>query len=271
MKNKLKQIKLASSKELDLKKTFECGQCFRWNADNKGVYRGIACGYPAIVWEEDGNIYLKSNAPEEFWHRYFDLDLDYEKISEPFFLVPYLEECTRKGMGIRILNQEPWETMCSFLISQCNNIKRIQRIVERLCEKFGDAVYLGGEKFYTFPSYEVIAQLEIADLDSIKAGYRAQYLLDAARALENKSVNLEDLISLPYEDAKKQLLKINGIGEKVANCIILFGLHNLKAFPVDVWIKRAMEEYFPPSFNPEELGTYAGLAQQYIFYNMRLK
>ena len=261
---------MASEKDLDLKKTFECGQCFRWNADSEGVYKGIAYGYPAIIWKEKGNIFIRSDAPSGLWYHYFDLDLDYEEISKPFLTVPYLEECTRNGMGIRILNQDFWETMCSFLISQCNNIKRIQGIVESLCTKFGDTISFEGEEFHTFPSYESIARLEICDLDSIKAGYRAQYLLDAARALQSGLLSPNSLRELPYEEVKRELLKINGIGEKVANCIILFGLHDMKAFPVDVWIQRAMREHFPPNFNPKELGDYAGLAQQYIFYNMRL-
>ena len=133
-------IHLASARELDIEKTFECGQCFRWNADESGVYRGIAFGYPARVWAENGEVYLCSDAPDALWREYFDLDRDYAGISAGFQGGEYLDACIAYGQGIRILRQEPWEALCSFIISQCNNISRIKGIVERLCESFGEPV-----------------------------------------------------------------------------------------------------------------------------------
>lgn len=266
----MKKIELCSSEKLDIVKTFECGQCFRWNQQDDGSYQGVAFGYPAQVWEENGSVFLNSDAPDELWENYFDLNLDYQKISEPFLNVEYLDECTRAGMGIRILNQEPWEALCSFIISQCNNIKRIKSIVERLCLEFGEAVEFDGVTYYKFPSYENIALLDVEDLACLRAGYRAEYIIDAARALDSKTLDLECLKCAQYIEAKKELLKMNGIGEKVANCVILFGLHHMEAFPIDVWIRRALNEHFPKNFNPAGLGAYAGLAQQYIFYYMRL-
>ena len=267
---KVKTLRLASTEELDIVKTFECGQCFRWNADENGVYSGVAYGYPAKVWAENGEVYIKSAAPEELWREYFDLDRDYAEISRPFYdCGEYLSECTDYGMGIRILRQESWEALCSFIISQCNNITRIKGIVERLCEAFGETAELEGEKFFTFPSAETIAALVPENLAMLRSGYRAPYIITAARAVSSGELDFDELKETDSITAKKALKALNGIGEKVANCVVLFGLYHMEAFPIDVWIKRALKEHFAPDFDPAVLGEYAGLAQQYIFYHAR--
>lgn len=264
-----KTIRLASAAELDIVKTFECGQCFRWNSDENGVYRGLAMGWPARVWQEDGSVYICSQAPDTLWREYFDLDRDYALISRDFYQGEYLRACVDYGMGIRILRQEPWEALCSFIISQCNNIKRIKGIVERLCELLGEEKEFEGQKYYCFPSPEKIAGLTAEDLAPLRCGYRAAYIVDAARAVVSGNIVLEELIDCDYDAAKKALLSLNGVGEKVANCVVLFGLGHMEGFPIDVWIKRALKEHFPPDFDPKTLGEYAGLAQQYIFYYAR--
>ena len=260
---------LASTAELDIEKTFECGQCFRWNADEKGVYHGVAYGYPARVWNEGENVYISTEGPEEMWREYFDLERDYAAISRSFDGGEYLDACIRAGMGIRILRQEPWEALCSFIISQCNNISRIKGIVERLCEGFGEEVEFEGKKFYTFPAPEKLAFLQPEDLASLRSGYRAAYIINAANAIVRGELKLEELIDCDYAAAHKKLLEIHGVGTKVANCVVLFGLYHMEAFPIDVWIKRALKEHFPPGFDPKSLGSYGGLAQQYIFYYAR--
>lgn len=262
-------IHLASARELDIEKTFECGQCFRWNADESGVYRGIAFGYPARVWTENGEVYLCSDAPEALWREYFDLDRDYAGISAGFHGGEYLDSCIAYGQGIRILRQEPWETLCSFIISQCNNISRIKGIVERLCESFGEPVEFEGAVYYAFPSAQRIAALEPGALDVLRCGYRAPYIMSAAQAVADGSLDLEALISCDCVSARARLMREQGIGPKVANCVVLFGLYHLEAFPIDVWIRRALKENFPKDFDPAVLGEYAGLAQQYIFYYAR--
>lgn len=260
---------LCSAEKLDIKKTFDCGQCFRWNADRNGVYFGVASGYPARIWNDGGNVMLDSPAAVSFWNDYLDLNSEYEKHCSGWRDYQYLEECMDFSMGIRILNQEPWEALCSFIISQCNNIARIKGIVERLCTEYGEKKDFKGITYSTFPSADRIAELEPEDLSMLRSGYRAPYIISAARSVSSGMINLEELKKIPYEDAKKQLLSLNGIGEKVANCAVLFGLHHMEAFPVDVWMKRALKEHFPTDFRPEELGDYAGLAQQYIFYCTR--
>lgn len=264
-----KTRRLCSAAALDIVKTFECGQCFRWNADGAGVYHGVAMGLPATVWQEDGEVLIRAGGEDGLWREYFDLDRDYAAITAGLHGGEYLDRCVKFGRGIRILRQEPWEALGSFIISQCNNIKRIKGIVERLCESFGEPVEFEGERFYTFPSAERIAALELSALEVLRSGYRAPYLLDAARAVADGSLELEELIGCDSERAKKRLLELPGVGEKVANCVVLFGLHHMEAFPIDVWIRRALAEHFPKDFEPAALGDYAGLAQQYIFYYAR--
>jgi len=260
---------LCSGAELDLVKTFECGQCFRWNADENGVYYGVASGHCAKLWQEGEYIYICSDASADFWSTYFDLGRDYVSISREFYDGGYLQQCTEYGMGIRILRQEPWEALCSFIISQCNNIKRIKGIVERLCESFGDELEFDGRRFYSFPAPEKLMGLRAEDLSMLRCGYRAEYILTAAQAVAAGTLDLESLISTDWVSAKRALTELKGIGEKVANCVVLFGLYHMEAFPIDVWIKRALKEHFSADFRPESLGKHAGLAQQYIFYYAR--
>lgn len=266
------KILLAGADVLDIVKTFECGQCFRWNADSSGVYTGVVNGSTARVWTENGSVFLCSDGDEAMWRDYFDLDTDYESIRRGFFgYGEYMRTCAEYGAGIRILRQNKWEALCSFIISQCNNIPRIKKIVETLCREFGEGIYLDGQSYYTFPSAERIAALEAEDLAPLRCGYRAPYIITAARAVAEGEIDL-DALSEPATscaEAVKTLRSLHGIGEKVANCVVLFSLRKLDAFPVDVWMKRALRENFPPDFDPKVLGSHAGIAQQYIFYYAR--
>ncbi|MDD5903255.1 MAG: DNA glycosylase [Oscillospiraceae bacterium] len=262
------KIKLCDAKSLDIEKTFECGQCFRWNCNEKGIYTGVVGKYLAEVSVENGEVYITSEAPPELWFDYFDLDTDYAAVSAGFD-GDYLHNCVEYGFGIRILRQDSWEALCSFIISQCNNITRIKGIVERLCEGFGEKFEANGKIYYSFPSAERLADLEPEDLAVIRAGYRAEYIINAAKAVASGELDLDTLKACDYREAIKALRQIRGIGEKVANCVVLFGLYHMEAFPIDVWMKRALKENFSPDFDPSSLGKYAGLAQQYIFYYAR--
>lgn len=264
----MQKIKLCDAKSLDIVKTFECGQCFRWNADENGVYRGVASDFYAEVEVVDGSVYITSDAGENFWRDYFDLSTDYEEISAAF-TGEYLETCREFGCGIRILRQDSWEALCSFIISQCNNISRIKGIVEKLCKGFGEEIKVGDNVYYSFPTAERVAQLTVEELAPLRSGYRAEYIIIAAKAVAEGRLDLDKLKTVNYRDAIKELRTLRGIGEKVANCVVLFGLSHMEAFPVDVWMKRALKENFPADFDPETLGPYAGLAQQYIFYYAR--
>ncbi|MFB0920279.1 MAG: DNA glycosylase [Oscillospiraceae bacterium] len=255
---------LATASELDLKKTFECGQCFRWSGDESGSYHGVACGKALTVREEDGRVLCSAaEADLPFWREYFDLGIDYKEMSRPFTEPPYLKKCADFGRGIRILRQEPWEALASFIISQCNNIPRIKKIISTLCVTFGEELPCG---LFSFPSAEALAGLDEQDLAPLRCGYRAEYILCAARAVAGGELNLKAITDMSSEDAFAQVRSIRGIGDKVANCFMLYGLDR---FPIDVWMKRALERHFPDNFDPRVLGPYAGLAQQYIFYYAR--
>lgn len=258
---------LCSSELLDLKKTFDSGQCFRWEADGEGQYIGVASGRVLRIWQDAKAVFC--DAPEAdltFWRHYFDLDTDYTESLKLFSKPDYLRQCRDYGLGIRILRQEPWEALVSFIISQCNNIPRIKGIISALCSLFGEPLEAG---IFSFPSPQRLAPLSLEELGPIKSGYRAKYILSAARAIVGGSFDLEGLSALSADEAFARVCALQGVGVKVANCFLLYGLHKLERFPVDVWMRRALDRYFPPDFEPSVLGEHAGLAQQFIFYYIR--
>ncbi len=270
--SQLEKICLENCEDFSPLEIFECGQAFRWNADKEGVYTGVAFGRAARVWKEDGKAYIVSDkgAFDAVWRDYFDLNRDYSELRREISREKVLEKACDFGRGIRILKQEPWEALCSFIISQCNNIPRIKGIVEKLCVLCGEEIEFMGERFFTFPSAERVALLNTKELDSLRAGYRAAYISDAAKGVACGDIDLARIESLPTDEAKAELLKISGVGEKVASCTLLFGLGKLDAFPVDVWMKRAIAEFFGEGkFDYRRFGRYAGLAQQYMFHYIR--
>lgn len=252
----------------DIPKTLDCGQAFRWSCESDGRWHGIAYGkYLEIEALKDGTVVLYGTDTDEFnalWRQYFDFDRDYDAIIDKISENSILKRAATYGYGIHILNQEPWETLCSFIISQNNNIPRIKGIIERLCENFGDRCDGG----YTFPSAEKIAALSEDDLKVLRCGFRARYIIDAARKVADGTVDLNGLKSLDTERARNELMKITGVGPKVADCTLLFSLNHIESFPKDVWIKRAMQVLFGGDL-PKEALPYAGIVQQYIFYYAR--
>lgn len=261
------EIKLTDS--FDLKNTFDCGQCFRWNENSDGSYTGIVGDRQCHIYK-DNNIVIIENCTESdflnIWKDYLDLDNDYNKIrNEITELCPKLLYAVESIDGIRILNQNPWEALCSFIISQNNNIPRIKGIVSRLCENFGEKCGNG----YTFPSADTIARLTVDDLAPLRSGFRARYIIDAAQKVSGGQVNLEKMGTAPLDECRKELMQITGVGAKVAECTLLYGLHRLEAFPIDVWMKKALATLFS-EVSIKKLGRYAGIAQQYIFHYSRL-
>ena len=251
-------------------KTFECGQCFRWNPDGSGGYTGAASGRAARVFALGGTARVEcGEADIGFWRDYLDMGTDYDAARESVMRGEYLTDCARTGEGIRILRQDKWEALCSFIISQCNNIPRIKSIVEKLCELFGEPFETPWGLRYAFPPAERVALLEEPELAPLHAGYRAPYIINAARAVASGDMDLDAAAGMDADAARAYLKTLSGVGDKVANCAVLFGLHRLDAFPIDVWIKRALREHMPPDFDPKTLGEYAGLAQQYMFFAER--
>lgn len=250
-----------------LPETLDCGQAFRWE-EKDGFWQGVAFDrFLKLKKNDDGSVILFDTTEEDFnniWIDYFDLNRDYNEIITAVSNNEILKTACEYGKGIRVLNQEPWETLCSFIISQNNNIKRIKGIISRLCENFGE------EKngYYTFPTAEKIAKLTLEDLAVLRSGFRAKYILDAAIKVSNSEVDLNALKNMSVDQAREELMKIKGVGPKVADCALLFSHKHIEAFPKDVWIKRAMEKLFGGEL-PKEAVQYAGIIQQYIFFYAR--
>ena len=251
--------------DIDIAKTLDCGQAFRFS-ESDGVWRGVAMGRALSLTQEGNKITLFDVKEEEFnslWRGYFDLDRDYEMIKSSVSSNEILKKATDFSDGIHILRQEPWEAVCSFIISANNNIPRIKGIISRLCENFGFKIADG---LFTFPSAERIAALTLDDLAVIKSGFRAKYILDAAQKFSSNQIDVEALYTLPIDEARNTLMTIKGIGPKVADCALLFGWGRVECFPVDVWIRRAMDHFFGENGLPSEAVEYAGIVQQYLFY-----
>lgn len=265
------EIEITGIKDFDLTRIFECGQCFRWNADESGVYTGVAFGRAARIRKEGGSVFITGTLDDfsEIWRGYFDMDRDYESIRYGLCIDDYMTEAAAYGTGIRILKQDKWEALCSFILSQCNNIPRIKMIIEKFCCLYGEPIEFNGTTYHSFPSAEKTALLNVQDLAPLRCGYRAPYILEAARAITDGRIDLEALASGTPENALSMLKKMSGIGDKVASCAVLFGLHMLDAFPIDTWIKKAITENYSEGFDPSVFSPYAGIAQQYMFYYMR--
>lgn len=263
-------VRIDGVDSFDLAQTLDCGQSFRWVEQSDGSFSGVAYGKYVTVKLEDDVLYIYNANKLDFeniWYNYFDLALDYTKIREEIRKIhPILAQASNYAPGIRILRQEPFETLCTFIISQNNNIKRIKGIVQRLCESFGNEIE---QNVYDFPTAEHLAKLTIDDLAPLRAGFRNRYLIDAAQKVASGEVDLEKCYTADYDEARRELMKITGVGTKVADCTLLFGMHRLDAFPIDVWMKRAMEKLFP-NMCAEDFGEYAGIAQQYIFHYSRM-
>lgn len=258
-------IILHGVKCLDLELTLDCGQAFRWVKEKDGSFSGVASGvYLNISKIGEDTFLLKDTSENDFeniWRKYFDFDRDYVKICETLKEDKLLASTIDEYYGIRILNQDSWEALCSFVISQQNNIKRIKGIIERLCEKYGHEVKKG---FYSFPSAKRLSELSVEDFEELGTGYRAKYLEKLAKGVASGEIDLEKIKNLPLEKARKELLNIYGVGIKVANCALLFGFGFYDAFPVDVWMKRVMEYY--PDGLPKCFDGIGGIAQQYLFH-----
>lgn len=263
-------VKVSDVYDIDLEQTLDCGQSFRWIKKEDGSFDGVAFGKYVNIKLDKTDMYISNCTKSDFeniWYKYFDFELDYGKIRDEISKInPILCDAAKYAPGIRILRQEPYETLCTFIISQNNNIKRIKGIVERLCENFGEQI---DEYHYAFPTAEKISRLNADDLAPLRAGFRNRYIIDAAQKVQSGQVNLDKCFTLSYEDAQKELMQITGVGKKVADCTLLFGMHRIEAFPIDVWMKKAMAVLFP-KMTADDFGKYAGIAQQYIFHYSRM-
>ncbi len=250
---------------INLDFTLDCGQSFRWEKEN-GIWSAAAYGRKISVKQTDEKTIVFYDTSEEdfekIWKAYFDLERDYVSVVERFRSDEHLRCASEEYYGIRVLRQEPWETLCSFIISQNNNIPRIKGIIRRLCETFGDDL---GDGCFSFPSAEKISRLTAEDLSPLRAGFRAKYIIDAAKKVSSGEINFDEISEKDISYGREALQKISGVGPKVAECCLLYGFGKCEAFPVDVWVRRIMSELYenglPTCAYPE-----IGIAQQYLFH-----
>ena len=250
--------------DIDIKRTFQCGQCFRWKQDADGVFRAIVKGKQITARETADGVVVESKHSRGFLENYFDLNTDYGEYIRRFSADPVLKSACEHSAGIRILRQEPFETLISFIISQNNNIPRISGIIERLCENFGERADGG----FAFPSAKRLSGITAEELAPLRAGFRARYIADAVRRVNSGETDLESVYAMPLGNAREYLKQIVGVGDKVADCVLLFAFHKLDAFPKDVWVRRVMAEYYPNGL-PECTRGAEGVAQQYLFDSIR--
>ena len=262
-------IKIENS-HFSIEQICESGQCFRIYKQEAGKYRVTALGnYLEIINKEEGTFF--DCTEEEYltlWKHYFDLETDYQLFFKGVTEKDgYLFRAMQYGSGIRILNQELWEVVISFIISQQNNIKRIRRSIELLCTRFGEkALTKEGKEYYLFPTPEALLTASEVELTECNLGYRGRYIRRTAESIVNREVDLAKIKKLDYQGAKTELLKLYGVGNKVADCICLFALHQLEAFPVDTHINKVLEEHYPEGFPFKAFEGFSGVLQQYLFF-----
>lgn len=290
----MNRIVISDVRDIDLEHVFECGQCFRWvpAEDGTGDYIGAAGRHAARIRladrNEDDIAAGSSRSPErrcdleitatggdeDFWRSYFDLDTDYRAIKDELVRnEPCIESAVRYGYGIRILRQDLFETLISFIVSQNNNIPRIRKCIEALCRRYGECIGEAfGRQWHAFPEPEVLAAASEEDLAALRLGYRAGYIRAAAERF------VSDKCSCCLPETREEILSYRGVGPKVANCIMLFGLRDVAAFPVDTWVRHIMNDMYGidegnmkemERFAREKFGNLAGYAQQYLFYYYR--
>lgn len=268
----------------NLKHIFECGQCFRWNKEIDGSYTGVFKNNVLNVKTENKKIIFKGICMGDIKNivtDYFDLNTDYNKIKNKLRKVDkYLEQSINFGSGIRILNQDLWEMLISFIISANNNIPRIKGIIERISKKYGKEIIYNGKTYYTFPTVEELSKASIEDLRNLGLGFRDKRIYETTKKVKSKEFNLEELKTIENTNVIREKLEtLPGVGPKVADCILLFGLKRFEVFPIDVWVRRVMNDLYikkedETKVNKKEIEelaknkykNLAGIAQQYLFY-----
>lgn len=258
--------------DFNIQKIADSGQCFRLNPAAGGGYTLVAHGRVLRLTDTPEGAALDCTEDEfgAIWHDYFDLDTDYAAVrtsADPNDA--FLRRACAYGKGIRMLRQEPWEMLVSFIISQRKNIPAIKYCIEALCLRYGEPIESAGGQYFAFPTAERLAALDMEHFLACSLGYRAKYVLAAARLVASGALNLAAIAQLDEEKLFSALLAVPGVGEKVANCVMLFGYHRLSRFPRDVWINRVEAREYGGVFPLERYPKTAGALQQYVFYYAR--
>lgn len=280
---------LENANSFNLRDIFECGQCFRWNKEDDESYTGVIENNVLNVKNIENTIIFKgicNGNIQEIVTNYFDLNRDYTKIKNELSKIDdYMKNSIKYGEGIRILNQELWETIISFIISANNNIPRIKGIIERLSKKYGKEIIWNGKKYYTFPTPEELRNVSVEEYRKLGLGFRDIRVYETTKMILNKEVDLKKLFNEETETVREELLKLSGVGPKVADCILLFStLKRFEVFPIDVWVRRVMNDLYIKNEDEKKVskkqileiadkkyGNLAGIAQQYLFYWRREK
>ncbi|MBV1759136.1 MAG: 8-oxoguanine DNA glycosylase [Dethiosulfatibacter sp.] len=260
------------------KHVFECGQCFRWEKQPDGSYTGVAHNRVINVALNHDQLIISNTNRDDFekiWFEYFDMGRDYSEIRRILSIESRMHPVVDYGKGLRILKQDEWECLVSFIISANKSILQIKKIVEDISYRYGDHITnYRGKEYFSFPDSSVIAKLELSELRECKVGYRDKFIQRAAKYIDANRDWLYRLKHLTYEDASNELKKLDGVGEKVSHCVMLFSMKQYESFPVDIWVQRIMREFFSISGNNNDIkriaeqkfGEYSGFAQQYLFY-----
>lgn len=267
IKNYDNSVSIKCDDIFSLEDTLFCGQCFTFEHEDD-LIKGVVCHIPIKMRPEDNGLCvwgMDECQVRDILLPYLDLSTDYPMIRDQLGDDPILKNAMECCGGIHLLRQSPFETLISFIVSQNNNIPRIQGILHRMRESFGDNL---GDGFFDFPSPAALACLSVDDLAPLRSGFRAKYILDAASKVYSGEVELSSLPCMPLEQARAELMKIKGVGPKVADCVLLFSLNHFSAFPKDVWIIKTMEQLYPDGM-PKCFSRYEGYAQQYLFHYVR--
>lgn len=253
--------------------TFECGQCFRWDRQSDGSYIGVAGGRAVRICAFGEKVEIDNCTKDDyegFWRAYLDAERDYGEIKKIVSVNDTMKEAVRYGGGIRILHQEFFEALISFIISQRSSIPKIRSCVKKMCELYGDEIDFEETKLYSFPTAETLAKVSEERLRELGVGYRAPYIADAARRVAEGSLIGAELEKMETPAAREKIMQVYGVGDKVCDCVLLFSLGKFDLFPSDVWIKRVMAEKFDAQdakkAGESTFGMYSGFAQQYLFY-----
>lgn len=282
---KEQKLKVENVNSFNLEHIFDCGQCFRWNKNEDGSYTGVVKNNIIKIKMNGNDVYVESYGEDDLkglFNFYFDMDRDYEKIKNELRKIDdNMKVSISYGEGIRLLNQDLWETIISFIISANNNIPRIKGIIERISKRYGNEIEWKGDKYYTFPTTEQLGKASVEDLKNLGLGFRDIRVYETTQMVLSGDIDLEKLHKKKDTmDIREELLKLPGVGPKVADCILLFStLKRLDVFPIDVWVRRVMNDLYIHkkeeskvdkklvlSIANEKFGNLQGIAQQYLFY-----
>lgn len=279
----MEEVKI-NTRYFNLKYTLECGQCFRWKYID-GYYVGVIKDRVIKIRQQGSNLFVKSNNMENIVNAindYFKLNNDYESIEKRIVQVDeYVKEAIKNTSGLRLLNQDFFETIISYIISANNNIPRISKSVNEISKRYGDKVEFEGEEYYLFPTPKQLENVSIEDYRECGVGFRDKYIYDTVKKINSNQIDLDKMKQMDTVTLRKELLKLMGVGPKVADCILLFSCNREEVFPIDVWVERVMEKlYFNEQTTTKKkileyahshFGKDAGIIQQHLFYNIREK